>query len=1244
MFALLLYSTSDSIHLFTHSIKMTFIKTALTVGFLCFSFTVFTQTLNDDCPNLINLGEAPICPILDTFTNVNATASVVFSNPVDELPPCFIGSSPNTDVWFQFIPPTDGSITDFEVILTGVNGQNGPIVQPQIAVYRGDCLLDELQLLACGSALAGSSELTVLLEGLTAGLTYFLRIEDWSATATSNWGDFELCIKEPDLVFVMGEDTESSACEGTLFDSGGADGDYSNNENNVFTICPNTQTGCINLEFPQNVIENNFDFLNIYEGMGLNGPLVAAFTGTTPATSLQIGNNCVTVQFTSDISVTNPGFEMIWACEIDPCLTTFEPCGLVETIFGLPFTNLNATTCGAGDDVQDGPCELFDEVLNGEDYVYTYTPVNDGCIDIMITGANLNTGLSVYDACPEFANECIGQTMNALNDTLLLNGLEVSSFNPIFISVSNGDACTDYQISIMDVECEAVVAANPFCEDAFILNRCTELPDLFNVNLESNSIDAYFQENINDGCWEDDGAAHFTWLFFQAQIDGNFGFLAQNANPLELADVNIQVWGPITNPDEICLFMTENQPIRSTGATSNVSAGNPDLTGLIDMNPVNGIPITDECEGSAGDGFVSLLPVEMDAIYLILINDFSGNVINGGLSLDFSATTPGVLNGLPDDSPLQGDEYITIGTAFYNPINQDFSCIQITDDGNTQLGCAWQPDPIDFSEPFSVTYTAFFGNNDGGADGICMVFQNSPDGTGACGISGGEIGAGGITNSLIVEFDTWQNVDFNDPFQDHIAVNINGVMDTPIAGPTIVGNLENGQEYNVTFSWEPSTNAFQVFLDGALQVSGTVDVINDLFNGSTTAYYGFTGSTGGANNLQYVCTGDQIFPASKTDTLIVQICEGESIFAGGASQTTTGIYTDVFTTFTGCDSTIVTDLTVNPTSNTDVSVVLCMGETIFVGGANQNTAGVYVDMFTSSNGCDSLVSTDLSFLDNSFANEMIEACEGTPVFVGGDFQTTSGVYTDTFVAANGCDSIISTELTFVNVIENQINIAICEGESFFVGGMNQTITGIYLDTLQSNSGCDSIITTNLEVLSFVIDAFAEDMLNCQNDSVTINAQNSEVTANSEIQWIAPDGSIVNTGNSLLLVATQTGDYTFSLTNTTNGTSCTQTTIIPVLFDESFSCIFGIPNAFTPNGDDSNDVFQIVDEAGINTVRSLVIYNRWGNEVHNGSGDNHGWNGEHDGSAAPADVYIYRFEIEDSQGNITIESGDVTLIR
>ncbi|HRF37282.1 MAG TPA: gliding motility-associated C-terminal domain-containing protein, partial [Saprospiraceae bacterium] len=90
-----------------------------------------------------------------------------------------------------------------------------------------------------------------------------------------------------------------------------------------------------------------------------------------------------------------------------------------------------------------------------------------------------------------------------------------------------------------------------------------------------------------------------------------------------------------------------------------------------------------------------------------------------------------------------------------------------------------------------------------------------------------------------------------------------------------------------------------------------------------------------------------------------------------------------------------------------------------------------------------------------------------------------------------------------------------------------------------------------------------------------------------------------------------------------------------------------PNVFTPNGDDLNDLFRPLPTqvSGVLIIEDFKIYNRWGQVVYNGkSNDNIGWNGEHNGSPAPIDVYVYRVKLRYPEGPLFEKSGDLTLIR
>lgn len=1217
-------------------------KISLVIFLIGLCTSLFAQPANDECEFAIDLGVVPICPVIDTFTNVAATASNPFSNPTSNIPTCFNGNQPSTDVWFSFMVPSAGGITDFEIQVNGINGPNGSILQPQIALYRGACALDELQELACATAMSGETNVDLAINGLTPGITYYLRIEDWSASAASNTGDFELCIKEPDIIFNMGTTNFTDACSGVLFDSGGPDNNYLNNENLTFTICPDVFTNCISLEIADYQIENNYDFLTFYAGEDTNAPQMGSLTSSGSDISFQAGTNCVTIQFSSDFSVTQGGFELSWQCDQEACETTFIPCEETFNIFDLPFITNGTTTCGAGNDVQTGPCIPDEDLLAGEDVVYTYTAFGEECIAIMITGADLNTGLSIYDACPESATDCLAFAQNTNTDTLFIPNLELTSFEQIFIVVSN-ENCTDYNISVETVDCPVIAPARPVCEDALLLNNCGELPDLFGVSQSSLANPVYYQEGMNDGCWPGVGEAHYTWLFFQAQTDGDFGFIAQNVNELEASNINIQVWGPITNFDLMCEYIESNQPIRSTGAL----ATNSTLTGLTNINPINNDLVADVCEGEGGDGFVSTLEVQEGEIYLVFLNDFDGNIGNAGLFLDFSPTSAGVIDGLPEDTPLTSPTYHLIGDAFYEPQNYDFSCIHLTAAETSQLSCVWAADLVDFSEPFSQNITVYLGDNNSGADGICMVYHQSIMGADACGISGGGIGASEIDHSFIIEFDTWQNTNFNDPFQDHIAVNINGDMSNPIGGPAIMPNLEDGQEHEVTFNWNPATNTYEIFFDGVLQITGVFDIIQNCFQGLNTAYCGFTGSTGGAFNLQYACTGDNVYPTNSIDSVFIEICEGQSYIINGEEQTEVGIYEEVFPALNGCDSIIVTELSIIPATLDTLAVLICEGESYFAGGAAQTEAGFYQDTLSSIQGCDSIIVTNLGFIESTSQTFEITLCEGESYFAAGAAQTTNGIYIDSLLSVQACDSIIISDLNFIMPTIDSLFVQLCEGETYFAEGQEQTASGIYIDTLVSVQACDSIIETELEfIITDAIIELPEDLKCEEGFCTTLDASNSTTGDNVTYTWtVDGDGQIEEGAATLSPIICGAATYFLEVTNVVNGETCISIDSVIVIEDPSSTCSYAIPNVFTPNGDNMNDVFQLVQNGDDFEVLSLIIFNRWGQKVHTASNNMHAWDGTYNGNPAPSDVYIFQMEIRDvANQEIIIERGDLTLLR
>ena len=289
------------------------------LGIAC---SLFSQTpVNDNCSGLIDLGTAPVCPG-DIFSNVNATPTDIGN---DNAPSCFNSGIAHRDVWFMFTCPD--TLFDFRITLTGVGA--GSIQNPEFAVYRGDCTFDGLAELLCAKADVGENTLYLDVIGLTPGLQYFIRVSDYSLTASPNWGDFMLCVdKIPPIVTI--DQGSSALCEGTIYDSGGPNGDYGPNEDFTFVICPSEPSACITLTLEYFNVEDAFqsDLLTFYDGNNTNGTPITQINGFNfndpvggggVCFQVQATSGCLTLQFQSDANNEFEGWKGKWECSSQPC-------------------------------------------------------------------------------------------------------------------------------------------------------------------------------------------------------------------------------------------------------------------------------------------------------------------------------------------------------------------------------------------------------------------------------------------------------------------------------------------------------------------------------------------------------------------------------------------------------------------------------------------------------------------------------------------------------------------------------------------------------------------------------------------------------------------------------------------------------------------------------------------------------------------------------------------------------------
>ncbi|MFK7932987.1 MAG: M12 family metallo-peptidase [Saprospiraceae bacterium] len=328
-------------------------------------------------------------------------------------------------------------------------------------------------------------------------------------------------------------------------------------------------------------------------------------------------------------------------------------------------------------------------------------------------------------------------------------------------------------------------------------------------------------------------------------------------------------------------------------------------------------------------------------------------------------------------------------------------------------------------------------------------------------------------------------------------------------------------------------------------------------NVETAGTYSVTVTNNG--NSAMGSTTVQFTTASRTDN--VEICEGETHTIGNSTYQNTGIYTDLISNNNGCTEEVTTNLTVLSNSEETNVVSICMGESITVGSSTYNQTGNYIDLLSNENGCERRVNTILT-VSPTYRNEQeVTICEGGSFTVGNETYTTAGEYEYTFTSMNNCDSVIVTRLQIADNYNIEQDINLCAGESITVGNSTYNATGMYSDELMASDGCDSIVTTNLTIFdnfsiennftictgeqitvgnsTYTQSGTYEDILQTTNGCDSTIMTRLEVLENSETMQSASlcDGEEFIVGGSTY---TSSGTYVDLLTNI-NGCDSTVTT-------------------------------------------------------------------------------------------------------
>lgn len=190
------------------------------------------------------------------------------------------------------------------------------------------------------------------------------------------------------------------------------------------------------------------------------------------------------------------------------------------------------------------------------------------------------------------------------------------------------------------------------------------------------------------------------------------------------------------------------------------------------------------------------------------------------------------------------------------------------------------------------------------------------------------------------------------------------------------------------------------------------------------------------------------------------------------------------------------------------------------------------------------------------------------------------------------------------------SVEICNGDFFTINDMLVSDPGIYVDTLETIYGCDSIVEINLTTTSTIPDTLKAKIFT--GEKLTVHNYNFDQPGHYDLLLSSSDGC-----DSMVY-----------------------------LILEEYQVYY--PNIFSPDGDGYNDIFKIEVGNGVVSINSFSVFNRWGNKVFHfsdtiNSNPSISWDGKSENETVFPGVYVFTAQVTFTDGKKRVLQGSVTLV-
>jgi gliding motility-associated-like protein len=352
-----------------------------------------------------------------------------------------------------------------------------------------------------------------------------------------------------------------------------------------------------------------------------------------------------------------------------------------------------------------------------------------------------------------------------------------------------------------------------------------------------------------------------------------------------------------------------------------------------------------------------------------------------------------------------------------------------------------------------------------------------------------------------------------------------------------------------------------------------------------------------------------------TSNLSLQTCTGTPIVYAGQSLPPGSVTPITLAAQNGCDSVVTVTVNEIQVLTSTLNLTACPGTNAFYQGQSLAPGSSTPFNFTSTIGCDSIVTVNVTALQSYATTVELEACEGFTASYNG-FDLAPGTDLDfNYTASNGCDSVVTVTVAEVESFQTLEELFTCPGTTAEYLGQDLAIGSINQFSYTAAAGCDSVVTVTVSALPTFASTLTLEA--CEGSSVTYNGQSimagtsgvftlaaqngcdSTVTVNvTEIAPITSNLTLQACGGSTVtyegeqLAPGSTTDFTF--TALSNGCDSIVTVFVQEVNVITTSLtLFACPgNTVTYNGQplppNSNTPFSFVTAQGCDSVVTVSV--------------------------------------------------------